>query len=131
MQTDTLFEKCSGFFGIGRGYTAMTTIVLDREDSLIEKWKVARDDLLAWSTKRGAKREGIEILFFTRPERFSEIHEHLFGISTSDHAISPLFREFPPDIAFMTEDGPSGPQCQPLSTHLGAGTLHLGQCKAA
>lgn len=105
METDTLFEQCSGFFGIGRRYTAMSTVLLDDQDVLAEKWKAARDDLLTWSAKRGPKREGIEILFFTRAERFAELRGFLKVAITSDPQIRALFREFPPDVAFMTEDG--------------------------
>ncbi len=100
-----LSEECSGFFGIGRKYTAIINIVLDVDDDIAHQWQIVRPQLTAWSSKRGAKREGVEFLFFTHAQRLDDIRAFLGGGAIYDPELLPLFQEFPPLVTLMTADG--------------------------
>lgn len=100
-----LTEECSGFFGIGRRWTAVLTIVIEADGIVSAQWDQARCELLQWSKKRGDKRRAIDLVFFTHPSRFDDVRRFLQSDDLWSMEVDQLFREFPPTVSFMTPDG--------------------------
>jgi len=86
---------------------------MEPHDDLHTRWQEARRDLLDWSRKRGEKRQGIELVFFTVPERFAKIKDHLVAAVRTDAELASLFALFPPTVSLMTPDG-DVPECYTL-----------------